>query len=132
MIKIFALFLLLGLAVTIGPARAGERPIVVELCTSEGCSSCPPADALLAELASRPDVLALSFHRRDAVAVPVDRRLDLVSVAGELRDLVDAAHDIDMRQGPPPAVFAALCRAAGGQSRSAGPKPILRHCPGPA
>ena len=62
MTKIFAFFLSLGLAVTIGPARAGERPIVVELFTSEGCSSCPPADALLAELANRPDVLALSFH----------------------------------------------------------------------
>jgi hypothetical protein len=62
MIKIFALFLSLGLAVTIGPACASERPTVVELFTSEGCSSCPPADALLAELASRPDVLALSFH----------------------------------------------------------------------
>jgi hypothetical protein len=46
----------------IGRAHAGERPIVVELFTSEGCSSCPPADKLLTDLASRPDVLALSFH----------------------------------------------------------------------
>ena len=62
MIKICALFLSLGLALAVLPAQAGERPIVVELFTSEGCSSCPPADALLAEFADRPDVLALSFH----------------------------------------------------------------------
>ncbi len=62
MIKICALLLSLRLAFPLAPAQAGERPIVVELFTSEGCSSCPPADALLAELASRPDVLALSFH----------------------------------------------------------------------
>jgi len=62
MIKAGALLLSLCLMVAITPAQAGERPIVVELFTSEGCSSCPPADALLAELASRPDVLALSFH----------------------------------------------------------------------
>src|ERR1041384_198151 len=41
------------------PTRA---PVVVERLTSQGCNSCPPADALLGELAQRPDLVALAFH----------------------------------------------------------------------
>ena len=58
--KFLAIAVVVGLLPSTPPALAG--PVVVELFTSQGCSSCPPADAFLADLARRGDVLALSFH----------------------------------------------------------------------
>ncbi|HEY8949270.1 MAG TPA: DUF1223 domain-containing protein [Rhizomicrobium sp.] len=42
-------------------AATPQNPAVVEVFTSQGCSTCPPTDANVRALAGRPDVLALSF-----------------------------------------------------------------------
>jgi len=59
------IFMIGGLVLGFLPAiaAAAERPVVVELFTSQGCSSCPPANAFLNEMTKgRTDVLPLAFH----------------------------------------------------------------------
>ncbi|WP_375408374.1 DUF1223 domain-containing protein [uncultured Methylobacterium sp.] len=74
-----SLLALIGLSLLAVPASAASRPVVVELFTSQSCSSCPPAEALLTAFArERADLLPLAFHVtywnrlnwRDTVSLP--------------------------------------------------------------
>jgi hypothetical protein len=88
---LFAAVLALGAGATSALA-AGPRA-VIELYTSQGCSSCPPADRLLGELAKDPSLIALSepvdywdyLGWKDTLALPVDstRQRDYSFVRGD-------------------------------------------------
>lgn len=50
-----------GAAKTFVPGADASHPVVIELYQSQGCSSCPPANAALNDVAGKPGILALSF-----------------------------------------------------------------------
>jgi len=54
--------LLASLFLFSAPVMAGEPVVVVELFTSQGCSSCPPADKIIGDLTTRSDVLPLTLN----------------------------------------------------------------------
>ncbi|MFN0023541.1 MAG: DUF1223 domain-containing protein, partial [Parvularculaceae bacterium] len=58
----YLLFTGAAIATPAAVATPADKPVVVELFTSQGCSSCPPAEALMRELAKRPGLVALEWH----------------------------------------------------------------------
>jgi hypothetical protein len=84
----------LGFSLLSRPASAADSPVVVELFSSQGCSSCPPADAFLAELRRLPHVLALTLHVdywdylgwKDTLATPEfsQRQYDYAKARGDM------------------------------------------------
>lgn len=98
--------------------------VVVELFTSQGCSSCPPADAFLAELVNVPGVIALSMHMdywdyigwQDTFGSEAyaNRQRDYARAAGRSmiytpQMIIAGGESVEGNQ--PPAVLAAITRA---------------------
>ncbi len=123
---VFRIAALLAVSIVGGcSAPAGARPVVVELFQSQGCSSCPPANANLAAIADKPEVIALNFsvtywddqNWKDTFAQPkfTARQWDYAHAFGRgnvftPQVVVDGKHD---GVGADPRDFARLLRSGG-------------------
>ena len=94
-----------------GEVRANPRA-VVELFTSQGCSSCPKADAMFNELGKRSDVVALAWH------------VDYWDYIG-WPDTFGAAENSDRQRGYAEGWGSARTRYIGSAGRAAGSGPVL-------
>ena len=122
-----------------GVAQTARRPVVVELFTSQGCSSCPPADAIVAQLArSRTDLLTLTFHVtywdslgwKDPFSLPAaterQQRYVALSVSPEVYTpamVVDGRRDVI---GSDPGAVAAALTQAGRDAQATAPVEVMR------
>lgn len=112
-----ALLLACGHVAACTAESGATAPTVVELYTSEGCSSCPPADRWLSTLKARADVLAVAFHvnywdhlgwqDRFATAEGTQRQRVLARAAGQSGVYTPQVrvNGVDLRAGvtlPPP------------------------------
>lgn len=130
-------------------ARAGAEapPVLLELFTSQGCSSCPPADALLGELVREPHVIGLAWHvdywnrlgwpdpfanrawsdrqRAYAAAMRTEVYTPALVVNGAIMVVGSNARSIDaaMRAAPPLPVATSLRRHGGQLVAEVGPLP---------
>lgn len=91
-IRRFAATAFAAFALSPSSASTPERTIVVEMFTSQGCSSCPPADALLQRLDREPGIIAISrpvtywdrLGWKDTLALPANTALQRAYAARKL------------------------------------------------